>query len=208
MIRGKGMANEIKYPAIEPPVYRGNEVFKGIQSNETLCDFWSWAYSDILGNTERGALAEYIVACALGVQHDKRISWSSHDLEYRGFGIEVKASAYLQTWGQKKLSNISFDIAEKQGWNHITNEYDGLKMRHSDIYVFCVFKEIDSTKVNPIDVFQWRFHVVSTSRINELFGGQNRVSEHELIKKTGTTNIVFEEIRQETDCIIEKAEKT
>ena len=31
----------------------------------TLADFWAWAWSDLLGNTERGVLAEFIVAAAL-----------------------------------------------------------------------------------------------------------------------------------------------
>ena len=33
----------------------------------TLVEFWQWMGSDLVGNTFRGAVAEYLVANALGV---------------------------------------------------------------------------------------------------------------------------------------------
>jgi len=48
----------------------GNEVFlNGDQS--TLLDYWAWAHSDIMGNTERGKIAEYIVAMAVNAQETR-----------------------------------------------------------------------------------------------------------------------------------------
>ena len=38
-------------------------------SNISLLDYWSWAHSDLIVNTERGKLAEFIVASALGVHN-------------------------------------------------------------------------------------------------------------------------------------------
>jgi len=38
-----------------------------------------------------------------------------------GLRIEVKTSAYVQSWKQSKLSAISFDIAPKRGWDAATN---------------------------------------------------------------------------------------
>jgi len=40
----------------------------------TLRDFWAWAYSDLIGNTERGRLAEFIVAMALGITEGISVS--------------------------------------------------------------------------------------------------------------------------------------
>ena len=34
--------------------------------NLSLNEYWSWAHSDLITNTERGKLAEFIVASALG----------------------------------------------------------------------------------------------------------------------------------------------
>ncbi len=46
----------------------------------TVGDFWSWAYSDLLSNANRGVFAEFIVAVALGVHEQPRLEWPA-DLE-------------------------------------------------------------------------------------------------------------------------------
>jgi predicted RNase H-like HicB family nuclease len=72
-----------------------------------LSEYWQWSASDLLGNTERGRLAEYIVATAVGVAGGVRSGWEPYDVEtLLGTRVEVKASAYVQTWGQKTLSKI------------------------------------------------------------------------------------------------------
>ena len=45
----------------------GNEEFTlhGAGSGITVSDFWSWAYSDLLNNTYRGVLAEFLVFSSL-----------------------------------------------------------------------------------------------------------------------------------------------
>lgn len=64
-----------------------------IGSPVTLGDFWAWAYSDLLDNTLRGALAEYIVATALGVNEGVRVNWDPYDLAYRGLKKTLSLSA-------------------------------------------------------------------------------------------------------------------
>ncbi len=49
-------------------------------TDRTVCDYWTWAFSDVLGNTERGVLAEYFVALALKVDHTPRKNWLPYDL--------------------------------------------------------------------------------------------------------------------------------
>ena len=39
-------------------------------------DFYAWAYGGLFTNTIRGALAEYIVATALGICDTKRVEWN------------------------------------------------------------------------------------------------------------------------------------
>jgi hypothetical protein len=85
-------------------------------------DFWQWAYSDFLSNALRGVLAEYIVAQAVGCTHRPRTEWDAYDLKTdSGLKIEVKSAAYLQSWQQKRLSPIRFDIGRKKGWDAETN---------------------------------------------------------------------------------------
>ncbi|MEB3356541.1 MAG: hypothetical protein VKK04_07425 [Synechococcales bacterium] len=80
------------------------------QANVTVQDFWAWAYSDILSNRNRSIFAEFLVAVALNVTHQPRVEWDAVDLRYDNKKIEVKSSAYFQSWQQEKLSLIRFDI--------------------------------------------------------------------------------------------------
>jgi len=75
-------------------------------SDITVCDFWAWAYSDILSNTNRGVFAEHLVAHALGADAEVRVEWDAYDCLYKGEGIEVKSAAYLQSYTIKDLSII------------------------------------------------------------------------------------------------------
>ena len=74
-------------------------VVNGTASEYTLLDFWSWAFSDVLTNTTREMLAEFIVAMALRIDIKKpRDGWAKFDLTYRNHGIEVKSASYHQRW--------------------------------------------------------------------------------------------------------------
>ena len=89
----------------------------------TIGDFWTWAYSDILLNTTRGVFAEFLVGSALGVVGGIRSPWDSFDLLYEGSGIEVKSSAYVQSWPQEKPSAISWGIEERFAYDTATNTW-------------------------------------------------------------------------------------
>jgi hypothetical protein len=72
----------------------------------TVVDYWSWAHSSLLGNKERGILAEFIVARALGIVSPAHDPWGPFDLvSPAGTTIEVKSAAYLQAWDQRRLSS-------------------------------------------------------------------------------------------------------
>jgi hypothetical protein len=96
------------------------------------------AYSDILTNTPRGIFAEFLVAKALGVVEGVRpTGWNDFDLSYDGWKIEVKASAYVQSWHQETPSVIRFDIGERGSWDAETNAWRPDPVRSADCYVFC-----------------------------------------------------------------------
>ncbi|MBI1294130.1 hypothetical protein GC175_04120 [bacterium] len=134
----------------------------------TLGDFWSWAYSDLLNNRNRSIFAEFIVGVALGVIDTPRIEWDGVDLRYKGRAIEVKSSAYIQSWLQKQHSAIRFDIGPKQPWDAHTNTFQSLSYRSADCYVFCLFTPKDPTDANVLDVEKWHFYIVATSALNNL----------------------------------------
>ena len=83
----------------------------GPLASATVGDDWQWAYSDIVGNTDRGALAEFIVARAVKSTGQTTNSWAPYDLKTPpGVKVEVKSAAYLQARYQKDLSKVQFSI--------------------------------------------------------------------------------------------------
>jgi hypothetical protein len=145
----------------------GNELFIGNENCRTLLDFWKWAYSDLIGNTERGTVAEFIVAMACKVDNSVRVSWDSYDLTLKnGIKVEVKSSAYLQTWKQKRFSKPVFNISKTKCWDALNNEYGSEIKRHADIYVFALLAHQDKESLNPLDVRQWEFYVIDTETLN------------------------------------------
>jgi hypothetical protein len=129
-------------------------------------EFHAWAYHDLLTNTTRGLLAEYIVAKALGALTKKRVEWDQYDVKFDGVGVEVKSAAYVQSWKQTKPSVISFDIAPRTGWDADTDSYAASPGRSAKVYVFCLLKGTGRKKPDPLDVGQWTFYVLATSVLN------------------------------------------
>lgn len=151
-------------------------------------DFLQWAHSDLLCNRERGVLAEYMVGCCLNAVGHNRMEWDACDLKTDyGARIEVKSSAYLQSWRQTKRSTIRFDIAKKKAWNAETNTFLEPPNRQSDVYVFCVLAETNIELVDPLSFAQWQFFVASTNLINARLGNQKSLSLSALEKIVGTS---------------------
>lgn len=145
--------------------------------SSTLLDYWAWAHSDIMGNTERGKIAEYIVAMALNVHRNTRTEWDSYDiLTEDNIKIEVKSSAYLQTWVQKAYSPLAFGIRPTYAWNQSNNTYEQTKKRHANVYVFCVITCKDQDIVKPLDLNQWEFHILSARKLDNVLPNQKTVS--------------------------------
>ncbi len=184
------------YPAIKPKKLSGTESLITADGKKicSLIDFWRWAYSDLVGNAERGALAEFIVASALGIQDSERISWDKYDLLTKeGIAIEVKTSGYLQTWEQENLSKLVFGISPTYGWDSKTNKYDEIKKRQSDIYVFCVHKHTEQSTANPLLISQWDFYLMPTKLLDEKFREQKSATLSSLIK-AGALKCDYEEL--------------
>jgi hypothetical protein len=141
----------------------------------TVGDFWSWAYSDILSNRNRSVFAEFLVGTALNVTDKPRIEWDAVDLRYGDRKIEVKSAAYVQSWKQAALSTISFDIGMKESWDAVSATFLREPIRSADCYVFCLYAEKDTLKVNVLNVAHWHFFVILTEQINQAFGNQKSV---------------------------------
>lgn len=161
----------------------GNESFTlhGVDTSIVLQDFWRWAYSDLLNNTSRGVLAEFLVHSALNAKDIVRTDWLPFDLiSTSGLRIEVKSSAYLQAWTSEDVfSQISFDISKKAAWDGTS--YSSIAMRNNDLYVFCVFTA-HTRDISILNLDYWDFYVLPTSVLNEQVPEQKTISLSSLLK--------------------------
>ena len=159
-------------PRIPPKPLSGGEPFNagGKPCGPTLLHYWQWSGSDLVSNVERGVLAEFLVASALGLSKEPREEWGRFDVEVPNCGtVEVKSAAYIQSWEQRDYSTIGFDIAKrKSSWDPKTGEYEELDppRRIADVYVFCLLKHKCQETIDPLDVEQWEFYVVHTSQLD------------------------------------------
>ncbi len=156
----------------EPLTFNGNPL------GFSLLDFWQWSVSDILSNATRGRFAEFIVATATNVEIMKvRDEWDAYDLETPdGIKIEVKSAAYLQSWFQKSFSSISFRIRATGNWDAATNRFQASQKRRADVYVFCLLHHRDKQTVDPLNMDQWEFYVLSTKEVNEYPRSQHSIT--------------------------------
>ena len=171
----------------------------------TVADFWGWSRSDLLDNTERGVLAEFIVATALGIPSGGvRESWAAWDLTTPdGVRVEVKSAAYLQSWAQKELSRISFGTPRTLAWDADGGGFAGAARRHAQVHVFALLAHTDKATVDPLDLDQWVFYVLPTV----ILDGRTR-SQHSITLKTlqGLTAVVgFGGLRQAVQLAAESA---
>ncbi len=87
---------EYKYPALEAKLLSGIEPITGTKSR--LIDYWAWAHSMLIDNTERSTFAEFLVHTAMNATEPIRRNWTSYDiLSPEGIKIEVRASGYIQS---------------------------------------------------------------------------------------------------------------
>ena len=176
-----------------PPVLTGDEE---LPKGARLSEFWRWAGHNLVVNTTRGALAEYLVALALDAVDGLQETWAPYDIKAdEDLKIEVKSSAYLQSWPQKKQHVPDFGIASTEGWDPETGEYVEEIKRWSDVYVFCLLKpQEDKATLDPLNVAQWKFYVVSTATVNEVVPDQKKIRLGPLKKKLGAKEVAFDGI--------------
>lgn len=127
-------------------------------------------------------LAEFIVASTIDVLKNPREEWDAYDLITKeGLKIEIKSSAYLQSWEQTELSKIIFGIQPTIVWED-TNKRSKEAKRQADIYVFCVLAHKDKNTVNPLDLTQWDFYILDTDILNKKVPTQKTITLSSLLK--------------------------
>ena len=167
-------------------MYTGKEkfIFEDKDLGKTMLDFWSWAYSDLIRNVNRGAFAEFVVREAMNTQcrntpprTDFRVSMDAYDLlSPDGIRVEVKSSAYIQSWESEHPARISFRIAPAKALDEFGNYSVNSKYaRHSDVYVFGVWTAM-SREQNILDLALWDFYVLSTKILDQKVPNQKTIT--------------------------------
>ena len=133
---------------------KGTEPFRDSEQSLgfDLLSFWQWSSSDLVSNTTRGILAEYLVAQALGVVLPGKIRdvWDSYDVDVDdGPSVEVKSAAFLQSWHQDRLSRITFKIPETHAWDKTTGKFSEEAQRQAAVYVFALLAHTDQETLDP-----------------------------------------------------------
>ena len=187
----------------------GTEKFTDDEGRDvaSVLDFWSWSSSDLVGNSLRGVLAEFLVGRALGVDpRSVRVEWDAWDMVLTdGTTVEVKSASYWQSWKQSRPSEIRFDVAEHQSWNSETDTFDEEKSRPADVYVFCVLGFRDNPNLDPLDLSEWDFHVVSGATIDNVVGNQKSIGLGQLISRLEPRHASFAGL---ADAVAAEAEVT
>ncbi|MCP2637654.1 hypothetical protein K0817_013930 [Microbacterium sp. HD4P20] len=161
MTHTAGASEWIDAPKLPP--LEGDEPFIGA-GGATVLDFWRFAMSDLRTNNTRGYLAEFLVARSLGVVAE-RVEWDDFDVLWEGVKIEVKSSAYLQSWPQRRLSQIKFTNLRGREWGDITAGLAAEKTYKADVYVLSVHTIQHHDNYNPLDVAAWQFYILPRSTL-------------------------------------------
>lgn len=143
----------------------------------TILDFWQWAFSDLQANNLRGVFAEWLVAKLVGASLDRaRDSWREFDLEIssdpaRSLKIEVKAAAYLQSWGKdgEPPSKIIFSSLKNKVYDYNTKQYTDAETYNADVYVFCLQHQMDrAERWEARNMENWSFFVLPREKLEPL----------------------------------------
>lgn len=172
-------------------VLSGDERFG--DTDLSVQDFWRWSANDLRENVTRGILAEFLVARAVGDEGETRSAWADYDVtSAEGVKIEVKSSAYLQSWRQRKPSQIVFSGLNAYTYSEETNTRGDEREYQADVYVFAVQTCVDPAEYDPLGIAAWEFYVIPVSTLIEI-GSPKTISKPRL-DKLGVQAVTYEKL--------------
>lgn len=94
----------------------------------------------------------------------------------------------MQSWHQNALKKISFSIKPSRYWDSDTNRQVNEATRHADIYVMCLLKHKDKSTVNPLDMAQWTFYVLSRIELDNYMRSKHSITLASLKRLTNSVD--------------------
>jgi hypothetical protein len=108
------------------------------------------------------------ISRAVGDPSPLRKAWDNWDVTTAtGIKVEVKSSAYLQSWNQRKLSAITFSGLTGREWSAETNELAADRTLRAEVYVFAVHTCSEPDQYDPLKIEDWEFRVMSAAQLAE-----------------------------------------
>jgi hypothetical protein len=83
----------------------------------------------------------------------------------------LKCSAFLQSWVQKKHSELVFGRLSARRFDAARNEYSVDVRVRADVFVFAVQTQREAASYDVLDISHWEFWVASATTIRE-WGGK------------------------------------
>jgi hypothetical protein len=106
------------------------------------------------------------VVTIVGDERELRSGWDDFDVRARdGTTIEVKCSAFLQSWPQRMLSKLTFARLRARSWDPITNERSVDAQVRAEVFVFAVQCQREPDQYDMLDLAHWEFWVIAGSTI-------------------------------------------
>ncbi len=182
----------------------GAEEFKNTGGRQfSILGLWQYGCSNFQFNLMRGMVAEFIVLNALldDVGDDARDPTKGFDFLYRDKKIEVKGASYLQDFGEKRHTEITWsDLKAQDLYQRPTTKLDpnGHIAYPADIYVLALLVHTDYPTLDILDVRQWCFYVLSRERLRKICGDLNYLPIYKL-DRHGATPVSFSGLHSAVD---------
>ncbi len=85
-----------------------------------------------------------------------------------GTAIEVKCSAFLQSWTLRRHSELRFGRLSAREFDATRNEYSSDTRVRADVFVFAVQAQREPAEYGVLDISHWEFWVLAASAIRDL----------------------------------------
>jgi hypothetical protein len=107
---------------------------------------------------------------------------------------------------------VSFKFVKKRlddfkDWDPDTNRQAAKPSRLADVYVFALLACMDKPSIDPLNLDQWEFYVLSTRAINERTRSQHSITQNSL-KRLNAGLISYDELRWGVIAAAKKAERS
>ena len=192
----------------------GSEMFtlNGTPRGFDVHSFWRFQFSNL--SDMQGEVGEFVVSMALNnTLPDNKCGWTQYDIDYNGWRIEVKTTAYYQPWRERSEKYKDKAVSEQRTWSirkaH-EKEFDMTSklVRNNDVYVFVLITGENAVEANPLQLEHYLFWVIPTYIIDDICDNNKSIS---LGKVKGIAEdlgfpkggVGFDNLRSEVDRAIE-----